>query len=238
MNLFLIPSAFLAGFLMFFAPCTLPLVPGYLGFVSGVSRRQIIKNAVFFILGFTAIFILFGSIFTIVGLNLAGFRPILTKIGGIFIIFFGLMLTGILRWSLLQFSWHPRLPQGLKPGTPFSSLVFGAAFAFGWTPCVGPILGTILLLASSGSSVIQGMGLLAIFSLGLAVPFLLVAAGMKSLIDRGKQSQKLIRIIEVTGGLILILIGSLLTANKFGLLVSTGFRLLNFVNYDRLLDYL
>jgi len=229
--------AFIAGILMFFAPCTLPLVPGYLGFVGGVSRRRLVRNAIFFILGFTAIFILFGSVFAAVGINLARWRPIIVRAGGAIIFLFGLMMTGILKSPVFQMSWGLKLPKGIGPGRPLSSLVFGAVFGLGWTPCIGPVLGTILLLASGSDTVTAGAILLLIFSLGLAVPFLVTALGVKSLLVKGKKYQQLFRGVEIAGGIILMVIGGLLVANRFGLLVSTGFRLLGFINYDRLLKY-
>lgn len=229
--------AFVAGALMFFAPCTLPLVPGYLGFAGGVSRKRLVRNAVFFILGFTAIFILMGSVFAGLGINLARWRPIAVRAGGVIIFLFGLMMTGLFKLPIFQYSWNLPLPKGIKPGNPWSSLVFGAVFALGWTPCIGPVLGTILLLASGTDTALQGAILLLIFSLGLAAPFLLAALGMRSLLVKGDKYQKLFRWVEVTGGIILMAIGGLLVINRFGLLVSTGFRLLGFINYDRLLKY-
>ncbi len=229
--------AFIAGILMFFAPCTLPLVPGYLGFAGGVSRRRLVRNAIFFILGFTAIFILFGSVFAAVGINLAPWRQILTRAGGAVIFLFGLIMTGILKFPIFQYSFNLAAPKWIRPGTALSSAVFGGVFALGWTPCIGPVLGTILLLASGADTVIAGAVLLLIFSLGLAVPFLLAALGMKSLLVKGAKYQRLFRAVEISGGIILMAIGGLLAANRFGLLVSTGFRLLGFINYDRLLRY-
>ena len=229
--------AFVAGALMFFAPCTLPLVPGYLGFAGGVSRQRLVRNAIFFILGFTAIFILFGSVFAGLGINLARWRPIIVRAGGAIIFLFGLMMVGVLKSQIFQYSWNLPVPSGIKPGKALSSLLFGAVFALGWTPCIGPVLGTILLLASGTETAAQGAVLLFIFSLGLAVPFLLVALGMKSLLVKGKKYQRLFRGVEIAGGIILMVIGGLLIANRFGLLVSTGFRLLGFINYDRLLKY-
>src|SRR3989338_9502276 len=222
---------------MFFAPCTLPLVPGYLGFVGGVSRRRLVKNAIFFILGFTIIFILFGSVFAAAGINLSRWRPIIVRVGGAIIFLFGLTMTGLLKSQIFQYSWSLRVPSGIKPGKALSSLLFGAVFALGWTPCIGPVLGTILLLASGTETVAQGAILLLIFSLGLAVPFLLVALGVKSLLVKENKYQKLFKGAEIAGGIILMVIGGLLVANRLGLLVSGGFRLFRFINYDRLLNY-
>ena len=114
-------TAFIAGVLMFFAPCTLPLVPGYLGFAAGVERRRLVRNAVFFILGFTAIFILFGSVLAATGINLARWRPIIVRAGGAIIFLFGLMLTGALKLPIFQYSWNLPVPNRIKPGRALSS---------------------------------------------------------------------------------------------------------------------
>ncbi|MBI5356628.1 cytochrome c biogenesis protein CcdA [Candidatus Collierbacteria bacterium] len=238
MNLFLILSALLAGFLMFFAPCTLPTVPGFLGFISGSSKKNSLKNALFYVFGFMLIFILLGGIFGIGGAALRQYRLILQKIGGLFIIFFGLMTTGFLRHPIFQWSFNIPLSKHLKPGKPVSSFLFGAAYGLGWTPCIGPVLGSILLLASSFENATQGIILLIIFSLGLAIPYLLVASGFSSIVDNAKKFRPVFRGIEIIGGILMIIIGILLVTNKFGLMVSTTFRLFDFINYDSLLKYL
>ena len=238
MNLFLIPSAFLAGFLMFFAPCTLPTVPGFLGFISGSSKKHSLRNGLFYVFGFMLIFILLGGIFGIGGTAFGQYRLILQKIGGLFIIFFGLMTTGFLRHPVFQTTFTFSFIKHLKPGGAFSSFLFGTAYGLGWTPCVGPVLGSILFLASSLENAFQGMLLLMIFSLGLAVPYLLVASGFSSITERAKKFRFVFRGVEIIGGLIMIIIGIFLVTNKFRLMVATTFRLLNFINLDGLLKYL
>lgn len=196
-------SAFIAGLFTFLAPCTLPLVPAYLGFISGVSekdltdpekakaaKRKVFKNGVFFILGFSLVFIVFGALFgsliqilqalgigptTLAGEGLL--RTRIGQIGGILVILFGLFMLGVFKLKFLQVEKRMKFPKWLEIGKPTSSLLIGGAFAFGWTPCVGPILGSILLLASSEGSILTGALMLAIFSLGLAIPFLLIAFG-------------------------------------------------------------
>ena len=192
MDLSLIIPAFLAGILTFLAPCTLPLVPGYLGFISGasheapngaVARRKILLNGLFYVIGFSLVFITLGILFGLLGVIAGPYRVWFSRVGGIFVIIFGLYLTGILKLSFLNFlqgEKHFRFTRHLKPGSPVSSLVFGATFAFGWTPCVGPILGSILALAAAKTTVLQGGFMLLVFSAGLAVPFLLVALGIGS----------------------------------------------------------
>jgi len=169
MEFSLIIPAFIAGVLTFLAPCTLPLVPGYLGFISGVSaqdlqdllksksvRRKIFLNGLLLVVGFSFIFILLGSLFGLGGSALVQYRIWLSRIGGIFVILFGLFMVGVLRLPFLNVEKHMSGIKALKPGNPASSLIFGATFAFGWTPCVGPILGSILTLAAASATVGQG----------------------------------------------------------------------------------
>ena len=183
-------SAFVAGLFTFLAPCTLPLVPGYLSFISGVkdedlenpdtkdaAKKKIFKNGVFFMLGFTVIFVLFGTLAGLFGEALRQSQDILSIIGGILVIIFGLFMVGAFKLSFLQGEKRMRMPKWLEIGKPSSSLIIGGTFAVGWTPCVGPILGSILALAAAGGSALQGALLLLVFSAGLALPFILIAFG-------------------------------------------------------------
>lgn len=238
MNLFLIPSALLAGLLMFFAPCTLPTIPGFLGFISGSSKKHSLRNAFLYVSGFMLVFILLGGVFGIGGAALRQYRLVLQRIGGLFIIFFGLMTTGLLRHPIFQRTFNFPLSNRLKPGQPLSSFLFGTAYGLGWTPCIGPVLGSILFLASSLESVYLGILLLMVFSVGLAIPYLLVASGFTSLINQAKRLRPVFRGIEIAGGILMIIIGLFLVTNKFGLMVSTTFKLFDFINYDGLLKYL
>lgn len=246
-------SAFIAGLLMFLAPCTLPIVPAYLGFISGVSlkdlahlegeerrrsQRQIFLNGVAFVLGFSIIFILFGVLAGLLGQALADVRIWLSRIGGVFVILFGLFMLGAFRLPFLQVEKRMKVPSFMKIGSPATSFGIGSAFAFGWTPCVGPILASILLLASTSATVMQGGILLAVFSFGLAIPFLLVAgltSYASSFIEKGSVYLKWVSVI---GGVFLIGLGLLLLTNNFDLTIQYGYELLDFINYDRLLDYL
>ena len=223
---------------MFFAPCTLPTVPGFLGFISGSSKKHTLRNALLYVLGFMLIFIILGGIFGIGGKALNQYRPILQKIGGLFIIFFGLMTTGLLRHPIFQSALTFPLSKKLQPGRPLSSFLFGSAFGLGWTPCIGPVLGSILFLASSFENAFQGMLLLTVFAIGLAIPYLLVASGFTSVMEKAKHFRPVFRGIEIAGGILMIIIGLFLVTNKFGLMVSTAFRLFDFINYDGLLKYL
>lgn len=251
MDLSLVIPSFLAGLLTFLAPCTLPLVPGYLGFISGISpleladpnraaemRGKVFRSGLFFILGFSIIFIVFGLLAGLLGLALAPYRIWLTRIGGVFVILFGLFMLGILKLPLLQRETRFSLPPIFERGRPLSSLLLGGAFAFGWTPCVGPILGSVLLLTASQATAAQGGVMLSVFSLGLAIPFLLIAYGAGSVIQSIRKFNRYLNIISIIGGLFLIGLGILLFLNKMSLLISYGYRLLEFINYDRLLEFL
>lgn len=244
-------SSFVAGLLTFLAPCTLPLVPGYLGFISGVSpddlkntekahaaRKKMVLNGVFFILGFTLIFVIFGTLAGLIGQGLAVYRIWLTRIGGIFVILFGLFMLGVLKLPALQSDKRIKIPSFLTIGKPSSSLVIGGAFAFGWTPCVGPILGSILLLASTSTTAFQGGLLLLVFSLGLAVPFLLIAILYSKATQYIAKLSTYLKWVSVIGGVFLIVLGILLLIGRFGILLEYGFRLLEPLNYEGLLDLL
>lgn len=238
--------AFLAGVLTILAPCTLPLIPAYLGFISGSSLNDVQKegskvlrakfffNGLLFVLGFTLIFVSFGVLVGFFGAALVPFRNALAVIGGILVIFFGLFMLGVFKLPFLA-KVQTVQPRFLKRGQPFSSFVLGSSFAVGWTPCVGPILGSILVLASTTQTALQGGFLLLIFSLGLAVPFLLIALSFGSVNQRLKAFS---RHIEVIGGVFLLALGVLLLTGKMALLISWGYRLFRFINYDRLLNYL
>ncbi len=251
MDFSLIIPAFIAGILTFLAPCTLPLVPGYLGFISGVStndlqdptkaklaRRKIFFNGVLYVIGFSLVFIVLGSLFGLGGAALIKYRIWFSRIGGIFVIFFGLFMMGILKLPFLNVEKHITSVRALKPGNPVSSLIFGAAFAFGWTPCVGPILGSILTLAASTATIGQGAFLLAVFSLGLAVPFLVIAASIGSASKYLTKLSKYLNIISVIGGVFLVFLGILLLTNKLGVWIAYFYQWFDFINYESLLDYL
>lgn len=203
LSIAIVISSFIAGLITFLAPCTLPLVPAYLGFISGVSnkdledpekakkaKKKVFKNGLFFILGFSAVFIIFGALFgsLVQILQFLGIGPTtlegegllrtrIGQIGGILVILFGLFMLGVFKINFLRAEKRMKMPKFLEIGKGASSFTIGGAFAFGWTPCVGPILGSILLLASTEGSILQGAILLAFFSLGLAIPFLLIAFG-------------------------------------------------------------
>ncbi|MCB9803035.1 cytochrome c biogenesis protein CcdA [Candidatus Nomurabacteria bacterium] len=247
----IIPS-FFAGLLTFLAPCTLPLVPSYLGFISGVSltkenleqkiiKKKILLNSLLYVLGFSLIFIILGSLFALGGGALIGYRLILSRIGGIFIIIFGLFMLHFLKipgFGFLNKTKKINLFNKLQPGKPLSSFIFGASFAFGWTPCIGPILGSVLFLASTTATLGSGIILLSIFSLGLALPFLLIALSIESALKYLPKINKILPYISTIGGIFLVIIGVLMLTDSFGLFISWFYKIFSFLNYDQLLNYL
>jgi len=252
MDLFLVIPAFVAGLITFIAPCTLPLVPAYLGFISGVSlddlkdpqklkkaRLKIFLNGLFFVIGFSSVFVILGTLIGFVGgVFLAPYRLWLTRIGGIFVIIFGLFMLNVLKIPFLARERKITPPAIFNRGTPLNSLILGSAFGFGWTPCVGPILGAILLLASTTATAFKGAFLLLIFSLGLAVPFLIIALGIGWASKRLAKISKYLNIVSIIGGVFLILLGILLLTDNMALLISYGFKLFRFIEYEAILDYL
>lgn len=247
-----IAAAFFAGLITFLAPCTLPLVPAYLGFISGVdqealkdparakaARRKIFLNGFAFILGFSVVFILFGVLAGFAGTALAPFRIWLARIGGVLIILFGLFMLGAFRLPFLQSAGSSLpIPKWLTLGKPSSSFFIGGTFALGWTPCVGPILGSILLLAGTSSTALQGGVLLAVFSLGLAIPFLGIAFAFSRAATFIEKISKYLKGISIVGGVFLIILGALLVTDNFGLTIQYGYELFDFINYEGLLEYL
>jgi cytochrome c-type biogenesis protein len=251
MNELIVP-AFFAGVLTFLAPCTLPLVPGFLAFIGGVDvhgdagfsgavRRRIFLNGLLYTIGFSIVFVLMGLLVGLGGARLIMYRDVLTKVGAVFVIFFGLYLLGasrlqILSWMQRERVFHPS--SVLRPGNPLSSFLFGATFAFGWTPCIGPILGSVLFLASSSSTIGQGGVLLGVFALGLALPFLLLAIAIGSATQMVRRLQRWLPMINRLGGLLLVVLGVLLLVDGFGWWNALIYDLFSFINYDRLLDHL
>ncbi len=178
--------AFSAGFLSFVSPCVLPLVPSYISYITGISLEELtsereqnrhrwlmIKNATMFIVGFSVVFIFFGASATVVGQILLTYQDILRKVGGLIVILFGFYTLGFLKLRFLMTERRFRFQE--KPVGYFGSFLVGIAFAAAWTPCVGPILGSILLYASTANSVSLGVQLLSVYSLGLGLPLLAIA---------------------------------------------------------------
>ena len=222
-------AAFLAGLVSFLSPCVLPLVPGYVSLISGVGveelrdqdpslMRKVMLNSLGFIAGFSVVFITLGAISTEAGQLLARYKSTLSHVAGVVIILFGLHLTGILRIKAL---YADKRLHGLKGGnTAFGAFVIGFAFAFGWTPCVGPILAVILGFAAAQDSVTKGIFLLTIYSLGLAIPFLLTSLLMERFLKFYGHFRSFMHVVEVASGGLLIALGILLVVGKFTLLVN------------------
>jgi cytochrome c-type biogenesis protein len=220
-------AAFLAGVLSFLSPCVLPLVPGYVSLISGSSveslqaqeRRlfsRVMTSSLMFVLGFSIVFILLGAVATGVGQLTRQYYPLLTRVAGAVIIVFGLHLTGILKIKALYAD--KRMHQVKGDSTPWGAFVVGFAFAFGWTPCIGPILATILALAASQDTVIKGTFLLAVYSLGLAVPFLLTSLGIDRFLSFYSRFRRHLHTVEVASGVLLIVIGALVLTRHFTML--------------------
>jgi len=220
-------AAFVAGLVSFLSPCVLPLVPGYVSLISGVGveelktqesqlLRKMMLNSVSFILGFSIVFITLGAISTEVGQLLARYKSTLAQVAGVVIILFGLHLTGIFRINAL---YADKRLHGVKGGsTAGGAFLIGFAFAFGWTPCVGPILAVILGFAAAQDSVMKGVGLLAVYSMGLAVPFLLTSFGIERFLKFYTRFRSHMHAIELASGALLIGLGVLLVLGRFTLI--------------------
>jgi len=213
----------LAGLLSFLSPCVLPIVPGYLCFIAGTSldkvlddsstvRVNIFKYALSFVLGFSTVFILLGASATILSSLLYEYIDILRIVGGIIIIIFGIHFTQIIHIPFLNNDTRFQL-QNYRPGL-IGSYIIGLSFAFGWTPCIGPILGSVLSIAASSETVTTGIILLMIYSAGLGIPFLLAAYGIGGFLKFLSKIRKYIRTIEIFTGLLLILFGFLILTNR------------------------
>ena len=222
-------AAFVAGILSFVSPCVLPLIPGYISFISGLtleemqgegsagaSRRQVLVASLAFVLGFTVIFVAAGASATAIGRFLSQ-SQLVQKLAGAILIVLGLHMMGVFRIRLLEN--EKRIHTQRKPAGPIGAFFVGIAFAFGWTPCIGPILGGILTIAASKDSVVQGMQLLAMYSLGLGVPFLLTSVAINQFFAATRRIRRYYHTIEVVSGALLILVGLLIFFDQFTLIV-------------------
>ena len=217
-------AAFLAGLVSFLSPCVLPLVPGYVSLISGVGveqlktqesqlLRKVMLNSIAFILGFSVVFIALGAVATEVSQMLSRYRSTLAQIAGVVIILFGLHLTGVFKIKALYAD--ARLHSVKGGSTAWGAFVIGFAFAFGWTPCVGPVLTVILTFAAAQDSITKGVALLAIYSMGLAVPFLLTALGVERFLKFYSRFRAHMHAIEVASGALLVVLGVLLVIGRF-----------------------
>ena len=211
--------AFGAGFISFLSPCVLPLIPGYISYISGESlgdivekQKKVILKTVLFSLGFSLVFISFGATASLIGNILLENSNTLRIIAGIIIIIFSLQLIGILNLNFLN--QEKRFQTKNYSNNLFFPILVGAAFGFGWTPCIGPVLGSILTLAAVESSIGKGIILLSFYSLGLAIPFILSGYGISKFLAFSKNFRKNIKVVSVTGGVILLITGILILTNK------------------------
>ena len=211
--------AFGAGFISFLSPCVLPLIPGYISYISGESlgdivekQKKVILKTVLFSLGFSLVFISFGATASLIGNILLENSNTLRIIAGIIIIIFSLQLIGILNLNFLN--QEKRFQTKNYSNNLFFPILVGAAFGFGWTPCIGPVLGSILTLAAVESSIGKGILLLSFYSLGLAIPFILSGYGISKFLAFSKNFRKNIKIVSVSGGVILLITGILILTNK------------------------
>ena len=231
MNQIPIGVAFIAGILSFLSPCVLPLVPGYISFLSGVSLgelkqgaehrkalKKIILASVFFVAGFSVVFMCLGASASFIGKLMADHIKILTRVAGILVIILGLHLTGIMRVGLLDH--EKRINQKrISPGF-FGAFLLGFTFGFGWTPCIGPILAGILALAAVQQTLIKGVSLLGVYSLGLGIPFIITGFGIGVFMRLFQQYKRFIRVGEIIAGLLLIIIGVLIFSNNLDVLMG------------------
>ena len=220
--------AFSAGLISFLSPCVLPLIPGYISYVSGSSLNELIEKKninlipiILFTVGFSIVFIIFGAASTFLGQLLLQNSFELRIVAGVIIIIFSLQIIGVIN---LKFLNYEKRIQTNNNKNIFSPIIIGAAFGFGWTPCIGPILGSILVLAATEESVNKGILLLFFYSLGLAIPFILSGYLIQKFLIFSKNFKKNINLVSKIGGLILLITGILILTNQ---LQALGYYILN-----------
>ena len=220
--------AFGAGLISFLSPCVLPLIPGYISFISGASLNELLEKKkinltplVLFSLGFSFVFIIFGAAASFLGQILLQNSQLLRIVAGLIIIVFSLQLIGILNIGFLNFE---KKIYTQKNNNIWFSFIVGMAFGFGWTPCIGPILGSILALASTEETILRAVILLSFYSLGLAIPFVLSGYAMQRFLMFSKNFKKNINLVSKIGGIILLITGILILTNQLQVL---GYYILN-----------
>jgi cytochrome c-type biogenesis protein len=232
------PLAFIAGLISFFSPCTLPLLPGYLSFVTGLSAGEVgvsgrraaaLGPCLLFVAGFTLVFTSLGATASAVGAVLEGARPLLEKLAGIFIIVMALLMVGLVRIPALQGDYRLHLAQ--RRGGALGGLVLGGAFAIGWTPCIGPVLAAVLAVAGSQARAGQGALLLLVYSLGLGLPFLLAGLYLSHLTGTLKAIRHYLPAFTYAGAAVLCLMGVLLLSDRWVQLMAPFLRLYANLNW-------
>ena len=224
--------AFGAGLISFLSPCVLPLIPGYISFISGASLNELLANKkiniiplILFTLGFSFVFIMFGAAASYLGQVLLQNSQTLRIIAGLIIVIFSLQLIGIVNIGFLNFE---KKIYTKKNNNMWFSFIIGMAFGFGWTPCIGPILGSILALASTEETIFRAIILLSFYSLGLAIPFILSGYLMQKFLMFSKNFKKNINLVSKGGGVILLITGILILTNQLQVL---GYYILNLLPF-------
>ena len=222
------PAALLAGLLSFFSPCVVPLIPSYFCFITGLTldelttasqaavRRKIVLSTLAFVLGFSVVFVVLGASASYLGNLLNEHKALISSIGGHLIILFGLHLTGVIRIPFLEFEKRLHIRQ--KPLHFCGTFLIGMAFGAGWTPCIGPILGSVLVLAQQKDTVMQAVGLLCVYSVGMALPFLVLSVGINYLLVFIGKTKAFMRYVNPVAGILLVLIGLALVTDTLKLL--------------------
>lgn len=216
-------AAFLAGILSFLSPCVLPLVPGYFTFITGFSleelttrsqpeiRRKVILATAAFVAGFSLVFVLLGASASFIGGLIYDYRTLLRSVGGALIVLLGLHLLGLMHFSILDYD--KRIHTQSRPVHLVSTFLVGMAFAAGWSPCIGPLLGSILIVAGNQETVGSGMALLAFYAAGLALPFIVLSVSVHYLLLLVRRLAQALRIINLVSGALLVLVGLALITN-------------------------
>jgi cytochrome c-type biogenesis protein len=234
-------TALIGGLLSFASPCVLPIVPGYLSFITGMgleqltqkeSRSKVVRtalvNSVTFVIGFSLVFVMLGASATAVGRFLQEYMGIFSKVAGVLLIIFGLHMIGVVRIPFLLY--EKRIHREGKTTGILRSFTAGLFFAFGWTPCIGPILAGILAIAATTATAQQGMALLSVYSLGLGIPFILSAVFLNAFFSVFAKLRAHLHKVEIAGGVILVILGTLIFTNKLGIISQQ----LGFMNLENI----
>lgn len=222
-------TAFAAGFLSFISPCVLPIVPGYLSFISGVSIeqmkekqsasiRRVFISSLFFVMGFSVVFIALGASATAVSAFLRDYMQIIAKVAGVLIIILGIHFIGL--YKIKWLNYEKRFQVRSEKMSLLGSFAMGFAFAFGWTPCIGPILAGILAIAATEETVWRGILLLVFYSAGLAIPFLVTSLAFNLFVSFSGVIKRYFRIVEIVGGVFLLVVGVMIFTGSLGYLSS------------------
>ncbi len=222
-------AALVAGLLSFFSPCILPLIPAYFSFITGLTldeltqdkkevRQKVILSTLFYVAGFSFIFILFGASASFLGGVASQYSWVVRYLGGGIILVFGLHLLGII--NIKGFNFEKKIHVKEKPLHLMGVFVIGMAFGAGWSPCIGPLLGSILIVAGNQDTVLKGVSLLAVYSAGLAIPFVIISFFINSILEIMKRATRFIGALNKASGILLIVIGLLLIFDKFRLLAT------------------